>query len=69
MNIETAMGFAGEPSAMLMGNGGVEDAGRLDRAKGAVNEAITRLVVFGDSARASFASAVALRCAVTASTR
>jgi hypothetical protein len=53
VNVETAMDVAGEPSAMLMGNERVEDAGRLDRAKGAVNDAITRLVVFGDSARAS----------------
>ena len=53
MNIETATGFATEPSATLTRNERGEDSGRLDRAKGAVNAAITRLVVFGDSASAS----------------
>ena len=53
MNIETAMGIAGDHSGTLARHERVDDAARLDRAKGAVNAAITRLVVFGDSASAS----------------
>jgi hypothetical protein len=53
MSIETAISCAPAPSSTLTRDERRETHRRLDRAKGAVNDAITRLVVFGDSASAS----------------
>ena len=53
MNIETAMGRTRERSGAPTGSERPEDRGRLDQAKSVVNATITRVVVFGDSARAS----------------
>ena len=53
MSIETATDCATEASGTLATNERPQIHGRLDSAKGAVNDAITRLVVFGDSASAS----------------
>ncbi len=54
MNVETAMDCVREPSGSTLARHDCpETSRRLDRAKGAVNDAITRLVVFGDIASAS----------------
>jgi len=53
MTSETAISSATAPAGTLTEDERSETYRRLDKARGAVNDAITRLVVFGDSASAS----------------